>query len=115
MTTQKQGILSATIKDKQDLFKCYMPFVKNGGLFITTPRKYVLGDEVFVLINFLEEKERLPAAGKVVWITPVGAQGSRPPGIGIQFNEGPESENLKAKIESALMGMLNSEKPTYTI
>ena len=32
----RQGILSLTIKDKSALYDAYMPFVKNGGLFIPT-------------------------------------------------------------------------------
>ena len=32
----RQGILSLTIKDKSALYAAYMPFIKNGGLFIPT-------------------------------------------------------------------------------
>ena len=44
----RQGILSLTIKDKSALYAAYMPFVKNGGLFIPTNKAYNLGDEVFM-------------------------------------------------------------------
>ena len=30
----KKTMITLTIKDKAVLHKCYMPFVKNGGLFI---------------------------------------------------------------------------------
>ena len=30
----RNGILSLTIKDKSVLYAAYMPFIKNGGLFI---------------------------------------------------------------------------------
>ena len=30
---------------------------------------YRLGDEVFMLLNLMDEAEKLPVAGKVVWIT----------------------------------------------
>ncbi|MFN2350226.1 MAG: pilus assembly protein PilZ, partial [Thioalkalivibrio sp.] len=40
-----QGILSLAIKDKNSLYAAYMPFVKNGGLFIPTQKPYKLGDE----------------------------------------------------------------------
>ena len=36
MNGTKQGILSLTIKDKGALYAAYMPFIKNGGLFIPT-------------------------------------------------------------------------------
>ena len=39
----QQRILSFAIKDKQTLYAAYMPFVKNGGLFIPTTKKYQLG------------------------------------------------------------------------
>ena len=73
----RQGILSLAIKDKGALFNAYMPFVKGGGLFVPTAKRYSLGDEVFILLSLMEEKDRLPVAGKVVWITPAGAQGNR--------------------------------------
>ena len=33
----RNGILSLTIKDKAVLYAAYMPFVKNGGMFIPNP------------------------------------------------------------------------------
>ena len=54
----RQGILSLTIKDKSALYAAYMPFVKNGGLFIPSNKKYKLGDEVFMLLTLMEEKEK---------------------------------------------------------
>ncbi|HHM06435.1 MAG TPA: pilus assembly protein PilZ, partial [Gammaproteobacteria bacterium] len=47
----RQGILSVNVKEKNALFEAYMPFVKNGGLFVPTKKKYRLGDEVFVLLT----------------------------------------------------------------
>lgn len=70
----RNGILSLTIKDKSVLYAAYMPFIRNGGLFIPTNKNYKLGDEVFMLLNLMEEPEKIPVAGKVVWITPKGAQ-----------------------------------------
>jgi type IV pilus assembly protein PilZ len=78
----RQGILSLTIKDKNALYAAYMQFVKNGGLFIPTTKQYKLGDEVFMLLTLMDEAERLPVAGKIIWITPVGAEGNRAAGIG---------------------------------
>ena len=46
-----------------------MPFVKNGGLFIPTNSNYRLGDEVFMLLNLMGEEEKLPVAGRVIWMT----------------------------------------------
>jgi type IV pilus assembly protein PilZ len=74
----RNGILSLTIKDKSVLYAAYMPFIKNGGLFIPTNKSYKLGDEVFMLLNLMDEAEKIPVA--VAWIT--GAQGNRAAGVG---------------------------------
>jgi len=109
----RNGILSLTIKDKAVLYAAFMPFIKNGGLFIPTNKKYKLGAEVFILLSLMDEPEKLPIAGKVVWITPKGAQGSRAAGIGIQFNN--EDDMVLKKIETYLAGALDSDRPTYTL
>lgn len=111
----RQGILSLALKDKAQLYNAYMPFLKNGGIFVPTPKRYMLGDEVFLLVTLPESGERLPVAGKVVWVTPVGAQGNRPAGIGVQFPETAEGEALKGRIEALLAGALNSDRTTHTM
>ncbi len=111
----RQGILSLAIKDKASLYQAYMPFVKGGGIFIPTTKRYGLGDEVFILLSLLEDKDRLPVAGKVIWVTPPGAQGNRAAGIGVQFADTSEAEMVKTKIETLLAGMLDSDKPTHTM
>lgn len=78
----RQRILSFVIKDKPALYAAYMSFVKNGGLFIPTNKRYNLGDELFLLLQLMGETERIPVAGKVVWITPEGAEGNRQVGQG---------------------------------
>lgn len=110
----KPGVLSLTIRDRTVLYAAFMGFIKNGGLFIPTNKPYRLGDEVFLLLNLMEETEKLPAAGKVIWISPKGAQGNRAAGIGVQFNE-EESSQVRNKIETYLAGMLQSDKPTHTL
>ncbi|ABC29224.1 MULTISPECIES: PilZ domain-containing protein [Hahella] len=109
----RSGILTLTIKDKAVLYAAYMPFVRNGGLFIPTSKNYQLGDEVFLLLNLMDEPEKIPVAGKVVWVTPKGAQGNRAAGIGVQFNS--DDETAKNKIETYLAGALNSDRPTHTM
>ncbi len=109
-----QGILSLAIKDKNALYMAYMPFLKDGGLFIPTNKTYQLGDEVFMLINLMDETTRLAVAGKVVWITPKGAQGSnRATGIGIQFS-GQNKTEVRTKIDTYLAGSKN-DRPTNTL
>lgn len=109
----RQGILSLTIKDKAVLYAAYMPFLTNGGLFVPTNKQYRIGDEVFMLLTLMDEPEKIPIAGRVVWITPVGAQGNRQAGIGVQFSEQDAAAN--AKIENHLGGALNSDRQTHTM
>ena len=110
----KPGLLTLTIKDKAALYLAYMPFVNNGGLFIPTSGEYALGDEVFMLLNLMDEVEKIPVAGKVVWLTPKGAQGKRMGGIGVQFSEQDNGDTQK-KIDNYLAGALGGEKATHTM
>jgi len=110
----KPGILSLTIRDKSALYASYMAFVKNGGLFIPTTKTYHIGDEVFMLLNLMDEKEKMPIAGQIVWITPKGAQGNRTAGIGVQFS-GLDKGQTKNKIENYLAAALKSERQTHTM
>ena len=111
----RQGILSLAVKDKAQLYAAYMPYLKHGGIFVPTPKRYFLGDEVFLLLTLPESSERLPVAGKVVWVTPTGAQGNRVAGVGVQFADTPEGETVKGRIETLLAGALGADKPTNTM
>ena len=110
----KPGLLTLTIKDKSALYLAYMPFVINGGLFIPTSSAYQLGDEVFMLLNLMGEEEKIPVAGKVIWLTPKGAQGKRTAGIGVQFSS-QDGGTTQKKIENYLAGGLGGDKPTHTM
>lgn len=109
----KQGILSLTIKDRTVLYTAYMPFLRNGGLFIPTNKRFTLGEEVFVLLALMDEAEKIPITGTVVWVTPKGAQGNRQAGIGVQFSEADFA--AATKIEEHLGTGLVSDRPTHTM
>ena len=110
----KPGLLNLTIKDKSALYLAYMPFVKNGGLFIPTNTVYRLGDDVFMLLSLMGEDEKLPVAGEGIWVTPRGVAGRRVAGIGVQFSE-QDRGNTQKKIESYLAGALGGDKATHTM
>lgn len=107
-------MIQLTMKDKVALYAAYMPFVTNGGLFIPTNKQYNIGDEVFMLLTLMEEKDRLPIAGKIIWITPKGAQGNKARGIGIQFSP-QDKGKTREKIETYLAGTLGSDRITHTM
>lgn len=109
----KSGILSLTIKDKAVLYAAFMPFLDNGGLFIPTNKEYGLGDEVFMLLNLMDESEKIPVAGQVVWVTPKRAQSNRAAGIGVQFSA--QDDTATKKIENYLAGIIESDRPTHTL
>ncbi len=109
----RNGILSLTIKDKAVLYSAYMPYLEFGGLFVPTNKSYKIGDEVFMLLNLMDEVEKIPIAGTVVWVTPRGAQGNRTAGIGVQFSE--QDATANSKIENHLAGSLESDRPTHTM
>lgn len=110
-----QGFVSLTIKDKATLYSAYMPFLRGGGMFVATPKRYALGAEVFLSLVLPDSNERLPVAGRVVWVTPLGAQSSRVAGIGVQFADGADGEAARGKIEALLAGQLESDKQTSTM
>jgi type IV pilus assembly protein PilZ len=109
----RNGILNLTITTVSELYASYMPFVINGGIFIPTRHSYMLGDEVFLLLNLLDEPDKIPVTGKVVWLSPKGLTGNRKPGIGIQLSEA--NHELIGKIEAYLAGLLEGTRPTYTM
>jgi type IV pilus assembly protein PilZ len=48
-------------------------------------------------------------------VTPTGAQSGAVAGVGIQFNDSPDGEAARSRIEAVLGAMLNSDKPTLTM
>ena len=108
------GIYKLSNKDKAALSAAYMRFVKNGGLFVSTTKEYRLGDEVFMLLTLMEDPERIPIAGKVVWVTPRGAQNKRPQGIGVQFSAS-DNGATQRKVEGLLAGALGHDRPSHTL
>lgn len=110
----RPGMLSLSIKDKASLYASYMPYISNGGLFIPTSKEYSLGDEVFMLLTLMDGNDRLPVAGKIIWITPKGAQGNRAAGIGVQFSAQDKGQT-RNKIETHLAGALKADRITHTM
>lgn len=113
-TGSRNGMLSAIFADKQSLYKNFMSYLKNGGIFVPTTRQFHLLDEVFVLVTLPEEAERRPVSGRVAWISPSSHSSGRPQGIGVQFLDSPENDELRNRIEILLAGM-SSNNPTHTM
>lgn len=108
------SIINVAIPNKNILYASYMPFVTDGGLFVRSNKSHNLGDEVFLLIELMDEEEKIPVTGKVVWVSPVN-QGSRVKGVGVQFSAA-DSAKAKSKILKHLAGLLEGNtQPTFTM
>jgi type IV pilus assembly protein PilZ len=97
----RPGALSLNIREKSILYAAYMPFLKRCGIFNPTTKHCRLGDEIFMLIALMGDANKIPAAGKVVWITPAGSHGSKAQGIGVQFSDDEVGPAARIKIESS--------------
>lgn len=111
----RPSVLSLNINSKSALYAAYMPFLANGGIFVPTPREYKLGDEVFLLLQLMDDPTRHPVAGTVAWITPAGAQGGKSQGIGVHFGSDEAGKVLRTRVETILGGALSSNRPTHTL
>lgn len=107
-------IVQITLSDKAAIYSAYMPFVKNGGLFIRTNDRYEMGDEIVLLLKLMEATEKYTVRGKVIWMTPKGAQGGLQTGVGIQFAADTPKE-VRNKIETYLAGSAQSDRRTDTM
>ncbi|ATC94964.1 PilZ domain-containing protein [Pseudoalteromonas tunicata] len=100
-------------EDLRELYKSYMPYLKNGGLFVRTNMHYEMGQPMALRVTLPDALEEDVVTGSVVWLTPQGSQNANPPGIGIGFID--DKHLLRDKIERILGGMLNSGDVTYTM
>jgi len=114
-TSPRPSVIQLAIKEKAALYAAYIPLFVEGGIFIPTAREYKLGDDIYVLLSLPDDPQRYPVAGKVAWVTPAKAAGSRTQGVGIQFPRDEKSKLLKIKIEEILGAALGSDRPTQTI
>ncbi|WP_333607691.1 PilZ domain-containing protein [Arsukibacterium sp.] len=105
--------LSIGFSDNKELYRCYMPFLKTGGLFVRTARHYKMGQSLALSVTLPDSLEPMLVSGKVAWIAPLGAQSANPAGIGLAFID--DKNGLVSKIEKLLGGMQNSTEPTHTM
>lgn len=114
-STPRPSVIQLAIKEKAALYAAYIPLFTEGGVFIPTTREYRLGDDVYVLMSLPDDNQRYPIAGKVAWVTPAKAAGTRTQGVGVRFPADEKSRLLKNKIEEILGSHLSSDRTTQTI
>jgi type IV pilus assembly protein PilZ len=95
-------LLQLDIQNKVVLHSHYMPFIKDGGIFIQTEREFEFEQRVVMLLRFLDKGKKLPISGRVVWISPKSGRGSSvSPGVGLQF-AGDNRKEIQKAIEAYL-------------
>jgi len=108
-------VLSLAIREKAALYAAYMPFLKNGGIFVPTQKAYKIGDEIYLILTLMDDGTKYPIAGKVVWITPSGAHNNKAQGIGVHFPDDETGQRTRARIEEILGAALRSSRATHTL
>ncbi|WP_440053237.1 PilZ domain-containing protein [Pseudoalteromonas sp. T1lg65] len=99
-------------EDYEELYRCYMPFLSSGGLFVKTSAYFAMGEKVQLKVTLPESLDVYEVEGVVAWKTPQGSQSTGKAGIGVSFVEADIFNELLIRL---LGTMLNSDKPTYTM
>lgn len=111
----RPSVLSLAIKEKAALYAAYMPFLKNGGIFVPTNKPYKIGDEIYLILALMDDPNKYPIAGTVAWITPSGANNNKAQGIGVHFPADESGLRAKNRIEEILGAALRSSRATHTL
>ena len=112
---KRPDVIAFNLKGKSALYAAWLPLLKGGGLFMQTVKPHQLGDEVLVVLSFLDEPMKLPLTGRVVWVNPAHATGNRPQGVAIQLPDTDAGKELKKKIEGILAPVAKSDRATHTL
>ena len=111
----RPSVLSLHIKEKAALYAAWMPYLKNGGIFVPTGRPYAIGDDVYLLLSLMDDPAKFPVAGKVAWVTPQGAHNNKAQGIGVHFADDEGGRVARARIEEIIGAALKSSRTTHTL
>lgn len=102
--------LSMAIAEKSALQACYMPFIKDGAIFVPTTEKFQLHDEITLHLRLVEESKKLLISGRVVWVSPGVGQRGGSPGVGLQFT-GEHRFRIKQFLEEVLGELARQPSP----
>ncbi len=104
--------LKWVINDAGDLYRCFIPFIERGGLFIPTAEAFTMGETVELQLDFLGKEWRIEAP--VVWMTPDSAvDQSHPKGVGLQFQE--EHQAYCGEIDTMLVGYTDANASRFVL
>ena len=91
---------SLVLDDAAGAAKVWLPFLKPGGLLVTTRREHVLGEEVVVLVQ-LPDGVTHSVSGRVAWISADSLSPRRQSSAGVAL-EGEEGLVALAEIRKTL-------------
>ncbi len=111
----RPSVLSLNIKEKAALYAAWMPYLKNGGIFVPTGRPYAISDDVYLLLSLMDDSNKFPVAGKVAWVTPQGAHNNKAQGIGVHFAADEGGRAARHRIEEILGAAIKSSRVTHTV
>jgi len=93
-------------ENQLDLNHAFIPFIKNGGIFIPMLKMDLsLGDEVMLSVQLTGHTEFEQTKAKVVWITPDNAMHHIFSGIGFQLigeNAATVLEKIKSNLDNSV-------------
>lgn len=107
--------ISVELSNRRMLYQSFMPFLKNGGVFVPTSKEFVLGETVFLLLRLFDVSESFAIETTVAWITPGNARGSFEAGVGLQFSVHGPGRAAYDLILKLLGDSLQSSKRTSTL
>ena len=71
------GAISFNIKESRSFTRRTWRTSKEAESSFQRRVHYRLGDEIFMLISLMDDPNKLPVAGRVIWLTPPGCHGNR--------------------------------------
>jgi type IV pilus assembly protein PilZ len=116
-TAQTLPLIKVNFTNVNTLYKAYMPYLQNAGIFIAESQNLQLGDRVQLQITLPGdlEKNSSPVDASVAWVTPQGAQGRWISGLGLEFSSKENSRRLREKINLLLLENSEKDAPTSTM
>ena len=104
---------SLNIKNQNELYQHFMPFVKNGGFFVSSKHGFALGDSVQLRLALYLVDELVAAQRTVIWVSSNGDSSLDIQGVGVQLTAS-EGE-LVSTIKCLLDDIPQTYKSTLTM
>lgn len=105
-------LLPVSFNNSHDLYRCYMPFLKLGGIFCCDICHYPMGERLQLQLT-LPDGSVQQINGQVVWLALPHEQASYQTGSGVAFLS--DNLALRAKIESLISNVPSEEVPLWTM